>query len=129
MKDISLNNKNRVLKKLKGYTYLFLSIILVMIFVFVLAPGIDDLACVKPLIKFIDEREIDAGAIYYTDIEEFSVAEINMKNTLDYSPRFTSGEEGIIKPGLKVVKILRKEAGNGTERGKSLKITSSSKKK
>ena len=74
--------------RIKGYTYLFLSIMLVMIFVFVLAPRIDDVPHVKPLIHFIDEREIDAGALFYTDIEEFSVAEINMKNTMEYLPSF-----------------------------------------
>ena len=84
-----MNIKATINRKIKGYSYLFLSIMLVMIFVFVLAPGIDDVPHVKPLINFIDKREIDAGALFYTDIEEFSVAEINMKNTIEYLPRFT----------------------------------------
>ena len=85
-----LDGKNRVLQKIKDYLYLIISISIVIVFVLFLAPCIDDVPYVKPLTNFIDDREIDAGAIYYTDIEEFSVAEINMKNTIDYAPRFIS---------------------------------------
>jgi hypothetical protein len=85
-----LNGKNRVLKTIKNYLYLIVSILIVTVFVLYLAPCIDDVPFVKPLTNFIDDREIDAGAIYYTDIEEFSIAEINMKNTIDYSPHFIS---------------------------------------
>ena len=93
MKLIELNGKNRVLIKIKDYLYLILSITIVSGFVLFLAPCIDDVPYVKPLTNFIDEREIDAGAIYYTDIQEFSVAEFNMKNTLDYSPCFISDKK------------------------------------
>jgi hypothetical protein len=84
MKLNNLNGKNRVLKKLKDYLYLIVSISVVTVFVLFLAPCIDDVTYVKPLTNFIDDREIDGGAIYYTDIEEFSITEINMKNTIDY---------------------------------------------
>ena len=94
MKLNNLNGKNRVLKKLKDYLYLIVSISVVTVFVLFLAPCIDDAPYVKPLTKFIDDREIDAGALYYTDIEEFSVAEINMKNTIDYLPCFISDKGG-----------------------------------
>jgi len=87
-KNIILDLEKTFAVRIKGYAYLFLSIIIVMIFVFVLAPGIDKLPHVKPLINYIDEQEIDAAALYYTDIEEFSVAEINMKNTMEYLPSF-----------------------------------------
>ncbi len=83
-----MNWKNRVLKKIIGYLYLILSISIVIVFVLVLAPCIDDAPYIKPLTNFIDDREINAGALYYTDIEEFSIAEINMKNTIDYLPSF-----------------------------------------
>ena len=88
------NGKNRVLKKIKDYLYLIVSISVVTVFVLFLAPCIDDVPYVKPLTKFIDDRGIDAGAIYYTDIEEFSIAEINMKNTIDYLPCFISDKGG-----------------------------------
>jgi len=85
--------KDKTSERIKGFTYLLLSIMIVMFFVFVLAPGIDNVPRVKPLINFIDEHEINATALYYTDIEEFSVAEFNMKNTLDYSPCFISDKK------------------------------------
>jgi len=87
------NGKNRVLKKIKDYLYLTLSISIVIVFVLFLAPCIDDAPYVKPLTNFIDVREIEAGALYYTDIEEFSIAEINMKNTIDYLPQFEPGKK------------------------------------
>jgi len=87
--------KKQLNTMIKKYTYLLLSIMLVVIFVFVLAPGIDEVPQVKPLINFIDEHEINATALYYTDIEEFSIAEINIKNTLDYLPYFTSDENAL----------------------------------
>ena len=31
----------------------------------------------RPLIEFIEEHDIDAGALYYTEIEEFAEAEIH----------------------------------------------------
>ena len=65
----------------------FISIALCMTFILVVAPMIDKHPAVKPLIDFIDERDIDAGALYYTEIEEFSEANINMENTMDYTPR------------------------------------------
>ena len=89
MNLINLNGKNRVMKKIKDYLYLIISISIVTVFVLFVAPIVDDVPYFKPLTNFIDDREIDAGAIYYTDIEEFSMAEINMKNTIDYLPRFT----------------------------------------
>ena len=41
---------------------------------------------VDSFVEFIEERDIDAGALYYTDIEEFSEAEINMENTMRFPP-------------------------------------------
>jgi len=87
--------KKQLNTMIKKYTYLLLYITLVVIFVFVLAPGIDEVPQVKPLINFIDDNEINAAALYYTDIEEFSIAEINIKNTLDYLPYFTSDENAL----------------------------------
>ena len=98
MKQKNLNSdlEKKLNRWIKGYAYLFLSMAIVIIFVFVLAPTIDDVPQIKPIINFIDERGLDAGALYYTDIEEFSVAELNMNNTLIYSPVFKI-EEKLLK--------------------------------
>ena len=94
-KKYNLNINNGTAGRIKGYAHLFLSLAIVIIFVLFLAPEIDNVPRVKPLINFIDEHEINATALYYTDIEEFSVAEFNMKNTLDYSPCFTSDKKAL----------------------------------
>jgi len=97
MKFINLNNNNRIIKRTKSYLYLILSISFMSIFVVYIAPYLDDLQYVKPVTCFIDEREIDAGALYYTDVEEFSIAEINMKNTIDYRPLLNSNIKRVKK--------------------------------
>ena len=88
-----LNINCRAIKKTKNYLYLILLISFLATFVLYVAPCIDDLQYVQPLTTFIDEREINAGALYYTEIEEFSIAEINMINTFDYVPRFNPEKE------------------------------------
>ena len=80
--------KNRIPKRIKDYIYLVISVATVFAFVMYIAPEADKISEVKPLVYFIDEQGINAGAIYYSDIEEFSVAEINMKNTMIYYPHF-----------------------------------------
>lgn len=47
-------------------------------------PLLNDWHVIKPLIAFIEDRDIDAGAYYYTDIEEFSEANVMMDNTMSY---------------------------------------------
>lgn len=66
---------------------LLLSMALIWIFIFVIAPWIQKLPYVKPLADYIEENDIDAGALYYTEVEEFSEAERNMRDTMDYPPR------------------------------------------
>ena len=73
--------------RFKGVRDLLLSIMLILIFMFGIAPLMDRLPFIRPLVDFIEERDIDAGALYYTEIEEFSEAAIQMENTMDYGPR------------------------------------------
>jgi hypothetical protein len=82
-----LKSKNNIDKKLISYLKLFISICILCSFVFYIAPAMDDVPEVAPLVNFIDHRGINAGALYYTDIQEFCTAEINMINTMNYSPR------------------------------------------
>ena len=77
--------KKKIIKK---YFKLFYSIIFIIIFVEYIAPYGKKFSLIKPIIEIIDENNIDAGAIYYTDLEIFSEAEINMRNTMiHYSQR------------------------------------------
>jgi len=60
---------------------------LIWLFMFQIAPRLAETRAIKPLTQFINERNIDATALYYTEIEEFSEAEINMRNTMTYPPK------------------------------------------
>lgn len=73
-----------MVKRITGF---IISMAACMTFMLYLAPMMDNHPAVKPLITFIDERDIDAGALYYTEIEEFSEANITMDNTMAYTPR------------------------------------------
>ncbi|MCG8471353.1 MAG: hypothetical protein MI742_05795 [Desulfobacterales bacterium] len=63
------------------------SIACCLIMIYVVGPWLDSLSAIKPLATFIDERNIDANAYYYTEVEEFADADINMNNTMDHMPR------------------------------------------
>jgi hypothetical protein len=86
MKVINTGKKNILRSRIKNFAFLIFSIAVILSFLIYAAPVMDDLPAVKPIINFIDEQGINAGAFYYTDIEEFSIAELNMKNTIDYLP-------------------------------------------
>lgn len=70
----------------RGIAELCAGIFFILIFMFVFAPWLEQTPVIKPLADFIEERDIDAGALYYTEVEEFSVANLTMDNTMDYPP-------------------------------------------
>jgi hypothetical protein len=70
----------------KGVARLLVSIILILLFIFYVAPWMTALPMLRPLTNFIEERGIDAGALYYTEVEEFAEAEAQMDNTMVYMP-------------------------------------------
>lgn len=71
----------------KGVFALLVSIALVLVFILVIGPMVAQLPMIKPLTDFIEERQIDAGALFYTEIEEFSEAELNLRHTMKYGPK------------------------------------------
>jgi len=40
----------------------------------------------RRIADFIDERSIEAGAYFHTEVEEFAEADVTMRNTRDYAP-------------------------------------------
>lgn len=58
----------------------------IIVFVLYLAPEVDKLQFVNPMVNNIDERGINASALFYTEIDEFSTAELRISTTLKYSP-------------------------------------------
>ena len=76
-------NKNRG----KGIVALLFSILAIMFCLFYIGPQLEKLPLFQPIIRFIDERGIEANMYFYTDLEEFSEAHINMDNSMDYPPQ------------------------------------------
>jgi hypothetical protein len=75
-----------VREKLKAWGCLLGCFALILIFMFVIAPLMEGLPFIKPIVQYNKEQDIDAGALYYTEVEQFSVAEVNMNNTMKYMP-------------------------------------------
>jgi hypothetical protein len=74
-------------KNIKGWVGLLISVLTIIIFLFVIGPWVEKLPVFQPLADFIDERGIEANMYFYTEVEEFSEAEINMNNTMQYPPQ------------------------------------------
>ena len=71
----------------RRWARLFFSIVVIWAFMFIVAPWVAKAPVVEPIISFIEENGIDASALYYTDIEEFSEAGIHMENTMNFAPQ------------------------------------------
>ena len=65
---------------------LFIGLFIIWLLMTYAAPWGRQTATLRPIMDFIEERNIDATAYYYTDIEEFAEAEINITHSLRYAP-------------------------------------------
>jgi len=73
----------------KGLAALLLSILAIIFCLFYVGPQLQKIPLFQPIARFIDEREIKANMYFYTEVEEFSEAHINMDNSMNYPPRGT----------------------------------------
>jgi hypothetical protein len=80
-------------RKIKGLLGLLASVLIIIIFLFVIGPWGEKLPGFQPLAEFIDERGIEANMYFYTEVEEFSEADINMNNTMQFPPRDFSQQD------------------------------------
>ena len=74
-------------KYLRSVAGLAVCILVIVVFMFYIGPRMEKPLHMKPLADFIDERDIKANMYFYTDVEEFSEANINMDNTMKFPPR------------------------------------------
>ena len=74
-------------KSLRGVAGLAACILVIVVFMFYIGPQMEKPLQMKLLADFIDERDINANMYFYTEVEEFSEANINMDNTMKYPPR------------------------------------------
>ena len=72
--------------RMKGIAGLLAAVLIIGFFMFYAGPRLSELPMVKPMVQFIDERGIEANMYFYTEVEEFSEAGINMTNTMAYPP-------------------------------------------
>ncbi len=69
-----------------GIIALVLCMVAVAVFVLYIAPALEAPLGLAPVARFIDERDINANMYFYTEVEQFSEANINMDNTMKYPP-------------------------------------------
>ena len=72
---------------LKRTAALIACVLLIALFMFYIGPKLEKSPALMPMVQFIEERDIDANMYFYTEVEEFSDANINMENTMAYPPR------------------------------------------
>lgn len=69
---------------LAGWVRLFACLAVLWVFVFQIAPRLQQVGVVRVLHDYVRENDIDAAAIYYTDIVEFSDADSYMRDAMTY---------------------------------------------
>ena len=77
---------NGIVDRVKPVMKLLASIVIIMFFMLYAAPKMGQVSWFKPIADFIEERDINANVYFYTEVEEFSEANINLKNTMAYPP-------------------------------------------
>ena len=70
----------------RGPIRLIMGILVILAFMYWVGPWMKQVPMIRPMVELIETRDIDAGAYYYTDIEEFSEAEFNVNHSLKYPP-------------------------------------------
>ncbi len=71
----------------KGVVALLFSVLAIIFCLFYVGPQLEKLPLFQPIARYIDERGIEANVYFYTEVEEFSEAHINMDNSMDYPPQ------------------------------------------
>ena len=79
-------NTNGIADRVKPVMKLLASIVIIMFFMLYAAPKMGQVSWFKPIADFIEERDINANMYFYTEVEEFSEANINLENTMTYPP-------------------------------------------
>ena len=82
--DMTLSNGGRRTPPtlFRRWSAFFIGLALVGLFAFGLIPWLAGLPMFRPLVEYARENNIDSGALYYTEVEEASEAEVNMMETM-----------------------------------------------
>ncbi len=79
-------HKYHLTETAKGWGKIFLAATGLIIFIYVIGPLGLQTPMIKPVADFIEDNSINANGYYYTDVAEFSDAEMYMKNAMEYAP-------------------------------------------
>ena len=79
-------NTNCIAERIKPVMKLLAWISIIMFFMLYAGPKLGQVSWFKPIADFIEERDINANMYFYTEVEEFSEANINMENTMTFPP-------------------------------------------
>lgn len=72
---------------MRGWATLLLAFAGLIIFLYVIGPAGLETPLMKPMATFIEENDIEANAYYYTEVDEFFMAERHMRDHLGYMAR------------------------------------------
>ena len=85
----SMGSKRRW-AKIKRVVYLVFWLAAIWLFMFQVGPRLEKTAWIQPMAEFIEEHDIAANMYFYTEVEQFSDANLNMDNTMKYMPTATA---------------------------------------
>ena len=64
----------------RGFLFLALYIFLILVFILYIAPFMEPYLGLKPVAEEIDRRDINANMYFYTEVDEFTEAQVIMTN-------------------------------------------------
>jgi hypothetical protein len=89
---VCAENSNGRSKSMKPVIKLLVWTAAILFFMLYAGPKLGNMPMFKPIAVFIEENDINANMYFYTEVEEFSEANINMQNTMDFPPNSTENE-------------------------------------
>ena len=85
-KNISKNRAGRLIDKSLRWLVFCFGLMIIWFFMFMLLPWLQGMPSVHAVIKHLKESNIDAGALFYTEVEEVANAEMSIHNMLSFTP-------------------------------------------
>jgi hypothetical protein len=72
---------------LGAWLRLLLGVVVLLIFMFIIAPAGLNIPGFRSMSELIEEKNLRATALYYTDIDEFGEAAVTLRNNREYTPQ------------------------------------------
>lgn len=86
---VCAENANGRSRSVKPVIKLLVWVAAILFFMLYAGPKMGQMPMFQPIAVFIEENDINANMYFYTEVEEFSEANINMQNTMDFPPNST----------------------------------------